>query len=142
MPTTGAAARGLSTRARVVLAALIATLPLVALVTYAAGDRYKSDKARADTRAAPRAQVFSTVLGERHLRRPPTKRELARVVSLLPASQGSGTIVYDTRPRPVTRVGDPEATPKTNAQIADELAAGNTSFHADGADGTVRVWGL
>src|SRR4051812_21955999 len=107
---TGAAARGLSTRARFVLAALIATLPLVALVTYAAVDRYNSDKARAETRAATRAQIFATVLGERHLRRAPTKRELERVVSLVPASKRSGTIVYDTRPRPVTRVGDPEAT--------------------------------
>ena len=134
--------RGLSTRTRFVLAALIATLPLVALVTYAAVDRYNSDRTRAETRSATRAQVFATVLAEQYTGRTPTRAELAKVVSLLPPSPGGATIVYDTSPRAVVRVGDPRATPGSAAAVASKLAAGNTTFHARGTDGTLRVWGL
>ena len=70
------------------LAAAIATLPLVLLVAYSAGDRYNADRDRAKTRAAARSQLLATLLA-RVAAAHPTRADVARLLPLPPVVPGA-----------------------------------------------------
>jgi signal transduction histidine kinase/CheY-like chemotaxis protein len=132
----------LSIRSRFVLAAAVATIPLVVLVTYAAFVRYNSDRARAETRASTRAVIFATLLAQENLRRAPTNAQLANAVSLLPAVPQAQTFVFTTAGQVVTRVGDAGARLQSLREAENALGGTDHTFHATGVDGTSRVWGV
>jgi signal transduction histidine kinase/ActR/RegA family two-component response regulator len=111
-------------------------------VTYAAFVRYDSDRTRADTRAASRAQTIATLVAERNVLRPPTTKQLARVVSLLPKVPHSSTVVLTQAGQVVASAGDPRARSTDGPFAQTALAHRDQAFHATGPDGTSRVWGL
>src|SRR5262249_14749022 len=81
------AQRPLSSRSRFVLFAAVATLPLVAVVSYAAVDRYDADRARATTRAQTSSQLYATLMAATGLA-PTAKAERKLVALALPSDGG------------------------------------------------------
>jgi signal transduction histidine kinase len=124
-----------------VLAAAIAAMPLVALVAYSADERYTADKERSTTRAAARAELIATLLGESTAR--PTDARLARLLPLPPVVEGSVVEVFDAAGRQVASAG-PEAglLDSGTPRVAAALAEPDQTFDAKGADGTTRVYGF
>jgi signal transduction histidine kinase len=133
----------LSSRARVVLAAALATVPLLALGGYAAYDRYKDDRTRATTRATTRAELYAALLAERgNATTMPTRAELDRLVRLSPLGEGTAVEVYDGSGRLVIRAGSVRAHPADDDRLVSTLEDGSGTVDADGADGTERVWAV
>jgi signal transduction histidine kinase/ActR/RegA family two-component response regulator len=130
----------LSTRARVMSATLLAALPLVALVLYSAIDRYEADRARAETRAASRAQLAATVLSTESAAAPPSQARLRQFLAGSP--DGSAVVVYAGM-RPAVRAGPAAAgPPMSDPETRRALARRSGVFTATGGDGVQRVWGV
>jgi PAS domain S-box-containing protein len=124
-----------------VLAALIATLPLVALVAYAAVDRYEADRARADQRATQRSQLYSALLEGTGGK--PSRATVERLVRLAPMISGGVLALLDRSGRLVASSGTGrELPPPSDPQLAAALAAPTGAFDIRGPDGDVRVWGF
>jgi PAS domain S-box-containing protein len=124
-----------------VLAALIATLPLVALVAYAAIDRYEADRARADTRATTRSQLYSALL--EGTGGTPSQATVRRLVRLAPMVSGGVLDLLDPSGRVVASSGTGrELPPPTDPAVSAALARPNGTFDIRGPDGEVRVWGF
>ena len=134
--------RSLSTRARVVLVAALAALPLLAVVTYAAVDRYSADHAYASTRATNRAQLYATLLAQASSSRP-TPARLQGLLEITARVPGSALVVFDGQGRQVARAGAARAGPLPNDPSARAVLARRAgTFEATGPDGVKRVWGL
>ena len=133
---------GISTRARVLLAAAVAALPLIGLVGYSAVDRYDADRARGARSAGNRAMLFGTLLGEPEVGGRPSSVRLERLLKLSPLPAGSALVVFDAQGRRVARAGPSRAGPSDGAATAAALARRAGTFDATGADGVERVWGI
>jgi PAS domain S-box-containing protein len=124
-----------------VLAALIATLPLVALVAYAAVDRYNADRARADTRATARSQLYSALL--EGTGGTPSQATVRRLVRLAPMVSGGVLDLLDPSGRVVASSGTGrELPPPTDPAVAAAIAYPTGTFDIRGPDGDTRVWGF
>jgi two-component system, cell cycle sensor histidine kinase and response regulator CckA len=147
-PNRGAARRrrsslgSLSTRTRFVIAAAIATLPLVALVAYAAVDRYDADHARAVTRASTRADLYAALIREQHGTLPPSTARLNELLGLTPPLAGGVVEILDRSGRRLTAAGDAAAGVPAGRKLAAALSNGSGTFRARGTDGRDRVWGV
>ncbi len=131
---------GLSVRTRFLIAAALATLPLICLVAFSAADRYRADRRQAEQRAAARAEMFAALLAEGGDR--PTQADLDRVFRVTPLPAGTALLVFDGS-RPVLRDGAATARPPVgDARVREALARRSGVVIAKGADGVVRVWGL
>jgi PAS domain S-box-containing protein len=126
------AQRPLSSRSRFVLAAALATLPLVALVAYAAVDRYNADRARATTRAQTRSQLYATLMAANGWAATPTAER--RLLGLAPLTDGGLLVVLDR--------GQVAASSGPRVELPPGLAGRTGTFHANGRDGVDRVWSL
>jgi len=133
--------RSLSTRTRFVLAAAVACLPLLALVAYAAVDRYDADRARAVSGAANRAELFATLLGQTDPVHAPSNARLTQLLQLSPLPEGSALVVLAGN-KVQARAGPASAGPPITSANAKVLSQRNGTFYAKGADGIQRVWGL
>jgi two-component system cell cycle sensor histidine kinase/response regulator CckA len=133
--------RMLSIRARMLLAAAVAALPLVGLVAYAAVDRYTADHARATRSASNRAVLFASLLAADKDPSPSAAR-VGQLLRLSPLPAGSALVIFDQQGRVVARAGPTAAGPLTGARPAAALARRAGTFEATGADGVERVWGL
>src|SRR4051794_31555699 len=132
----------MTTRARVVLAAVIAALPLVGLVAFAAVERYNADFARSRTRATTRAELYATLLDEGGTARP-TPADLAHLLSLNAPVAGDALAAFDDRGQLMSRTGAPNAlTDETRAHARATLAGARGTVDERGADGVRRVWGF
>jgi PAS domain S-box-containing protein len=127
------AQRSLSSRSRFVLAAALATLPLVAVVAYAAVDRYAADRTRATSRAETRSQLYATLMAANGWA--PTTKAEGKLLALAPLTDGGVLAVLDGAGRVAASSGGPAALPPG-------LAARDGTFTADGRDGVERVWSL
>ena len=143
MPYVAAAVlRGMSTRARFMLTAALAAVPLIALVAFSSLDRYGADRERAETRAANRAELFATLLSEEDPTHIPSDARLRELMALNEQPPGSATVVYRggsevARVGPIV-AGPPRGRPRTEKAIAER----NGVFSVDGRDGVRRVWGF
>ncbi len=123
------------------LAAVIATLPLVALVAYAAVDRYNADRARADQRAMTRSQLYSTLLAGTG--GTASEATLRRLIRLAPMISGGVLDLLDDSGRVVASSGTSrELPPASDPRVAAALASPVGTFDIRGADGVMRVWGF
>ena len=121
----------------------MAVVPLLALVGYAAVDRYEADRSNAELRASSRAQLYAALLAREDGSGTPSSRTLARLLRVARAAPDSALVVFDRGKRVVARAGAREAGPSVRgAGIAAALARQTGAFTAGGADGVVRVWGL
>src|SRR5918999_4281628 len=90
---------------RFVAGAALAAMPLLALVAFAAFDRYADDRARAETRAVTRAELYATLLAQREDPGvPPTQPALRELLQISPPPAGS-TIAILEGGRPAVRAG-------------------------------------
>jgi two-component system cell cycle sensor histidine kinase/response regulator CckA len=134
--------RRVTTRARFVLAAVLATIPLVALVIYSAWDRYDADHARASTRASIRAELYVALLREDTPSTTPSAAEVARLLEVSPLPDGAALAVLDPQGHVVQQAGPASALPPAySPTFAPLLSRGSTTVEATGADGVARVWG-
>ena len=131
-----------STRSRFVIAAAIATLPLVGLVAYAAVDRYNADHARAVARATTRADLYATLIRDEHGAQPPSSARLDELLGLTPPTPGSVVAIVDRRARALSSAGTTTAGLPSGDRLRRTVASGSGVFSADGADGVRRVWGV
>src|SRR5918999_2974666 len=99
---------------RFVAGAALAAMPLLALVAFAAFDRYADDRARAETRAVTRAELYATLLAQREDPGvPPTQPALRDLLQISPPPDGSTIAILDggrtagRAPPPPTRGGGP-----------------------------------
>ena len=124
-----------------VLAAAIATMPLVAVVAYSADGRYNADRERAETRAAARAELISTLLGESA--GTPTQADVRGLLLLPPVVDGTAAEVLD-RDGNVVAGGGPAAGRLTpgDPRVAAALAVPGQTFDVKGSDSVTRVWGF
>src|SRR5580765_1266756 len=113
------AGRPLSSRARFVIAACVATLPLVALVAYAAVDRYNADRDRATLRATTRSQLYSTLLAGEGGQ--PSPAALKRLLALAPLTATGGVVdLLDGSGRVAASSGTGyELPPASDTRVAD-----------------------
>jgi PAS domain S-box-containing protein len=129
----------LSTRGRFVLAAALATLPLVVLVCYAAVDRYEADHSRAERGASSRAQIYAALLATAEK---PSEVQLQQLFELTPPIEGSALAVFSGR-RQVGHAGAQQATlPPQSPKLAEALTRGSGTFEQTGSDGVSRVWSV
>src|ERR687895_33352 len=92
---------------RFVAGAALAALPLLALVAFAAFDRYADDRARAETRAVTRAELYATLLAQRDAPAvPPTRAALRDLLQVSPPPAGSTIAILDGR-RVAVRAAEP-----------------------------------
>jgi signal transduction histidine kinase len=134
--------RPLSSRGRVLIAAAIATVPFMALVSYSSADRYEVDLQRAKERAVTRAELYAALLSETASNVPPAG-ELARLrrVSSLPA--GSALEVFDRDGSIVASTGAKAAMLGVDdPRIRSALERPSETFDAEGGDGVERIWGF
>jgi two-component system cell cycle sensor histidine kinase/response regulator CckA len=133
---------GLSVRARFVLAAVLAALPLVGLVTYSAIDRYEADRTQAQNRATNRAELFASLLAETGDYGVPTQDRLDRLFGLAAMPKQAALVIFDGD-QPPLRTGAPGAGPRlTDPRVRAALRRRSGVFIATGPDGVERVWGL
>jgi signal transduction histidine kinase/ActR/RegA family two-component response regulator len=142
VPPTRFQPSALSTRARVVIAAAVATLPLVGLVAFAAVDRYNADHARAVTRASTRADLYAALIGEVHGARPPSPARLRHLLALTPPVEGSVVTILDRDGRRLSSAGATAAGLPRSNEFRAVLTAGAGTITGDGADGVGRIWGV
>src|SRR4051794_13373997 len=133
--------RPLSMRGRFVLAAALTALPLVALISYAAADRYSADRNRARTGSIRRSELYAALLSESRVQTP-LKAELRHLLGLSSLAPQSVLAVFDERGRQLAGVGSDAAPFAQRGRVASALASSSSTFEARGADGIDRVWGL
>jgi signal transduction histidine kinase len=133
--------RSFSTRARFVLAACVASLPLLALVAYAANDRYHSERVQAERSAQSRAQLWAALIGEASLRNTPISGQLSHLFRLSPLPTGT-TLAVLAGNSVVARGGPPGTDPPVNSRTEPILTRRDGTFYATGADGVQRIWGV
>ena len=125
----------LTSRTRFTVAVAVAALPLLALIAYSAVDRYRDDRARAETRAVTRASLYAALLAEAGVvDRAPQHGELQHMLELMPLPPGDAVVVFDGS-REVARSGAGAAGPAGPVPATGD-------FRATGADGVERVWGV
>jgi two-component system cell cycle sensor histidine kinase/response regulator CckA len=131
-----------STRARVVLAAALATVPLVALVVYSAWDRYDADHARASTRATSRAEMYAALLRQSSHDEVPTGAQVVGALTVSPLPDSGALVVLDAQDRVAQQAGSASVLPPSyEATFAPLLSGRSTNVDAEGGDGVGRVWG-
>ena len=132
----------MSTRARFMLTAALAAVPLIALVAFSSLDRYGADRERAETRAVNRAELFSTLLAEEDPRHVPSQARLRELMALNELPAGSATVVFRDG-REIARSGPVAAGPPMGMRRTQKaIASRDGVFSADGSDGVRRVWGF
>ncbi|WP_051324985.1 hybrid sensor histidine kinase/response regulator [Candidatus Solirubrobacter pratensis] len=132
---------GLSVRTRFLLAAVLATLPLLCLVAYSAVDRYRADRGQAQARATNRAELFASLLAETGDYGAPTQQRLDLLFRLTALPQGASLVVF-AGTHPSVRTGASGAGPRLNADARAALTRRSGVFTASGPDGVERVWGV
>jgi signal transduction histidine kinase len=124
-----------------VLVAALAAMPLIVLVFYSADDRYNADRERSTTRAAARADLYATLLGESTGR--PTDARLDRLLPLPPFVEGSVVEVFDDRGARVASSGPQAGQLDTgDVRVTEALAEPDRTFDVKGLDGETRVFGF
>ena len=125
-----------------VLAAAIATLPLVGLVAWSAGSRYDADRARAKSRSTTRAEIYAALLAEAGAAAP-TRADVARLRRVLPPLNGSVLEILTRDGRLVATAGTAAgALGPGDARVAAAVADPPQTFDASGQDGVSRAWGF
>jgi signal transduction histidine kinase len=136
--------RPLSSRTRFVIAAAIATLPLVALVAYAAVDRYNADRESAHTRATTRSELYATLLAQTGASLgPPSDAMVSTLLALAPLTSGGVLDIFDGSGRIVaTSAAVKNDPPVEDERVAAAVARRSGTFSMRGHDGVVRVWSI
>jgi signal transduction histidine kinase len=125
-----------------VLAAAVATLPLVGLVAWSAGNRYEADVARAKTRATTRAEIYAALLAESK-RTTTTQSDLKQLRRVLPLLDGSVLEIFTRDGGLVATAGAAEgALGPADSRIAAAVADPSQTFDARGHDDVSRAWGF
>jgi signal transduction histidine kinase len=135
--------RGLSSRARFMVAAALAALPLVGVVAYGAVDRYNADRSRAAMRAITRAELSAALVEQYGSQASPTREQIRHLFGLARSPRGSALVAFDSRGRIVVAAGATSAAPQTGFPVrATRLIRRRGAFDATGQDHIDRVWGV
>jgi hypothetical protein len=129
---------GLSVRTRFLLAAALATVPLILLVAFSAFDRYRDDRSQARTRATNRAELFASLLAETGDYGVPSRERMGQLFGLTRLPPGAALVIFDGD-SPRRRIG---AAPPVGDAARAALRRRSGVFTATGSDGVERVWGL
>jgi two-component system cell cycle sensor histidine kinase/response regulator CckA len=132
---------GLSVRTRFLLAAVLATVPLLCLVGFSAVDRYRDDRDQAEARATNRAELFASLLAETGEYGLPTRQRLDQLFHLTALPSGASLVIFAGAQARV-RAGPTDAGPRLNERARAALERRSGVFTASGPDGVERVWGL
>jgi signal transduction histidine kinase len=124
-----------------VLAAALATLPLLALIGYSSFDRYDADRARGESRAIIRAELYATLLADA----PPgtsVQDALTQSLRISPLLSGSAAEVLSEDGETIASAGGARALLEQNDTRVQAALDTHSTFDARGTDGVHRVWGL
>ncbi len=132
---------GMPVRARFLVVAAVAALPLICLLVFSSIDRYRDDRTAAENRATNRAELLASLLAETGDYGVPTKARLERLTAVTTQPRDAAVVIFDNGV-PQQRAGAKGAGPPLARDGRAVLARRSGVFTAVGADGVERVWGV